>query len=271
MASIQPRRAAEFDIGKKTSSFTSKISSGLAGLGKFVGQGIAGLGTATARAGARTGTVLAGLGTSSGGKTPQQFTKIIPGNPQTQPQQQFGRRTSLGELGGRRSPYLPDSGRGDEDSFSGRGIGGTGFTMDAWRARGDAWREQNRLRLANEENVSAYNKAFAEAKEGNESRYQQLLEIADKTTGQRAKDIGIDYAGRESNAMQQLARLGMANTTVAPTLGQGFAREKSSALDRLSDQMQQTKLGIIERRKDAYPDLTSLTSLGQLGISGLKF
>lgn len=109
--------------------------------------------------------------------------------------------------------------------------------------------------------VGNYNQAYGTAKAANEARYQQMLSIADQTTQQRAADVRSDYGNQSANAMQGLARLGMANTTVAPTLQMGVEREKQSALNRLSDQMQQTKLGIIERRTDAYPDASSLQSI----------
>ena len=76
--------------------------------------------------------------------------------------------------------------------------------------------------------------------------------------------------------MQNLANLGLANTSGASVISGGFGRKKSAALDRLADQMQQTKLGIIERRQDIPPSLASLVGLAQLGpsirgLSGLKF
>jgi hypothetical protein len=112
--------------------------------------------------------------------------------------------------------------------------------------------------------VNQYNQAYGQARTANERRYQQLLGIADQTTGQRAADIRSDYASRESDIMQNLARLGMANTTVAPTMALGVEREQQSALNRLADQMQGTKLGIIERRTDRYPDANVLTSLASM-------
>jgi hypothetical protein len=108
--------------------------------------------------------------------------------------------------------------------------------------------------------VNNYNQAYGEAKSANEARYQQMLNIANQTTNQQAADITSSYGQQSSNAMQQLARLGMGNTTVAPTMQMGFEREKQAALSRNADQMQQTKLGIMERRKDAYPDLSALQS-----------
>ncbi len=66
--------------------------------------------------------------------------------------------------------------------------------------------------------------------------------------------------------MQNLARLGMSNTTVAPTMAMGFEREKQAALNTAADEMQKTKLGIMERRTDAYPNSNLLMSLiGSLG------
>jgi len=109
--------------------------------------------------------------------------------------------------------------------------------------------------------VSNYNQAYGAAKSANEARYQQMLDIANQTTQQRSADIRSSYGQQSSDMMQQLARLGMSNTTVAPTMQMGIQREQQQAQNRLADQMQQTKLGIIEKRKDAYPDAASLQSI----------
>lgn len=106
-----------------------------------------------------------------------------------------------------------------------------------------------------------YDRKYAEAKSANEQRYQQLLRIADQTTGQRAADIRGGGAAEESNVQQRLRQLGMSGTTIAPTLRAGVRRETESSLNRLADTMQQTKLGIIERRQDAYPDRSEITNL----------
>lgn len=109
--------------------------------------------------------------------------------------------------------------------------------------------------------VANYNQAFGSAREANEARYQQLLGITDETTQQRQIDVTGAYQQKESDVMQRLAGLGMSNTTVAPTMQFGIEREKQSALNRTADEMQQTKLGIIERREDEGPDLGSLQSV----------
>jgi hypothetical protein len=109
--------------------------------------------------------------------------------------------------------------------------------------------------------INQYNRGYGAAKSANEQRYQEMLGIADRTTGQRAADVRSGYAGREADIMQQLARTGMANTTVAPTMGLGVEREKQSALNRLADEMQGTRLGIMERREDEYPSSDVIISL----------
>jgi hypothetical protein len=89
------------------------------------------------------------------------------------------------------------------------------------------------------------------AEAASDARYQQMLDIADKTTGQRGADIRSDAAGQSAASMQRLARLGMGNTTVAPTMQMGIEREKQGALNRLADTMQGTKLGILGQQAAA--------------------
>jgi len=118
--------------------------------------------------------------------------------------------------------------------------------------------------------VDSYNTAYTEAKAANENRYNQMLGIADQTTGQRLADVRSDYGQQQSNAMQALARLGMGNTTVGNAMRAGTEREKQSALNRVADEMQGTKLGIMERRTDSYPDQNLIVALAQaLGSSGV--
>ena len=93
--------------------------------------------------------------------------------------------------------------------------------------------------------VNEYNRSYAEAKSGYEARYNQMLGIADATTNQQATDIRSQYAQQTASQMQSLQRTGMGNTTVGNTLALGTQGQQSQALNRLADQMQQTKLGII--------------------------
>jgi hypothetical protein len=112
--------------------------------------------------------------------------------------------------------------------------------------------------------VGSYNRAYRSARSANERRYQQLLDIASQTTAQREADIRADYAGKSADIRQRLARQGMAGTTIAPTMEMGVQREQQSSLNRLADMMQQTKLGIIERREDRYPDAGVVTGLASM-------
>lgn len=119
---------------------------------------------------------------------------------------------------------------------------------------------------------SEYQKAYDEAKAANESRYQEMLGITDKTSDQRAADIRKDAASAKAATQQRLTDLGMANTTIAPTMAAGYDRSMQESLDRSADQLQQTRLGIMERRTDAYPDqgmyANMMSQYGQYGQGG---
>lgn len=117
--------------------------------------------------------------------------------------------------------------------------------------------------------VESYNQAYQSARTANEQRYQQMLGITDQTTQQRAADVRSAYGQQQAGMMQGLARTGMAGTTVAPTMQMGVQREQQSALNRLADQMQGTKLGIMERKTDKYPDMSMIASLASMFGQGL--
>jgi hypothetical protein len=111
--------------------------------------------------------------------------------------------------------------------------------------------------------LNTYNQTYAQNRAENESRYNQMLGIADQTTGQQAADIRSSYGKQAASGMQNLQRLGMQNTTLAPTMKAGIQREESNSLNRLADTMQGTKLGIIASHKtdrELAPDSTLLQS-----------
>jgi hypothetical protein len=122
--------------------------------------------------------------------------------------------------------------------------------------------------------VENYNTAYGQARDANEGRYQQMLDIADKTTGQRMADISSAYNQQGANIAQQQQRLGMGNTTVGDTLQAGNMSQMQASLNRAADEMQQTKLGIIDRKEDNFPDLGGLQSIiagtgGAFGTRGI--
>lgn len=146
------------------------------------------------------------------------------------------------------------------------------FAFEQHKYQGERAREREEWDIsqkAMDEMVREYNRAYGEAATGEESRYQEMRGIAEATTGQRAADIRASYTEQQSAAQQRLTRLGMGGTTIAPTMAMGYQREQESALNRLADQMQQTKLGIIERRDPRYPEQEMLASTAQqIGYGG---
>jgi hypothetical protein len=116
--------------------------------------------------------------------------------------------------------------------------------------------------------IDTYNKSFAEAKAANEAKYQQALGLVDQTTGQQRADVLSQFQGQRANTMQQLARTGLGNTTVGSTLQQGLQREQTGALNRVSDQMLGTKLGVMQGFEYKYPD-TDVVSTGIKALTDL--
>ncbi len=102
--------------------------------------------------------------------------------------------------------------------------------------------------------INQYQQAFQQAKAANEAKYQEALGVVGTNTGQQRADVLSQYQGQRSNAMQQLARVGMANTTIAPTLQAGIQREQQGALNRVSDQAMQARLGVMQGFQYKYPE-----------------
>jgi len=102
--------------------------------------------------------------------------------------------------------------------------------------------------------INQYNQAFQAARAQNEAKYQQQLGAVGQTSGQQRADVISQYQGQRAGAMQNLARLGMSGTTIAPTLQSGIQREQQSALNRISDQELAAKLGIMQGFEYKYPE-----------------
>jgi hypothetical protein len=121
--------------------------------------------------------------------------------------------------------------------------------------------------------INSYNTSFNAAQALNESQYQAEMAAAGTETGQKRADIISAFGAQGSQQMQQLAKLGMGNTTVGQSLGQGNMRQQQAALNTAADTSLQTKLGIMENRNIMYPTtdiISALTGLigQQTGIYG---
>lgn len=163
-----------------------------------------------------------------------------------------------------------DTSHGKVGSGGGGGTGGGGGGGGGGLSSGSSSRSsgsQTSTRQMTPEmraELEDYKRRYGLAEQGVENRYQQMLGIAGKTTGQREADIREAYKGKRANVAQRLARLGMANTTVLPTELRGQEREEQSALNRLADEMQRTQLGIIGGREPGYPKSDILSILAGL-------
>jgi hypothetical protein len=111
--------------------------------------------------------------------------------------------------------------------------------------------------------VDQYNRAFAEAKAANEAKYQQALGATEQVSGQQAADVRSAYGQQRASALQNLARAGMGNTTVGSTISKGLGREEIAALNRVSDQQLQNKLGVMQGFNYQEPNAQIPTALIQ--------
>jgi hypothetical protein len=112
-------------------------------------------------------------------------------------------------------------------------------TMQAQQAAGAAGRS------GLESLVNSYNTAFNAATAINSQHYQEMQNIVNTLGGQQRSDIMSTFAAQGSQQMQNLAKLGMGNTTVGASLQQGTGRQQSAALGTLSDTLAQERLGVI--------------------------
>ena len=125
--------------------------------------------------------------------------------------------------------------------------------------------------------LSQYTRAFEEAKAANEARYQGILQgyrdrydrgigILEGMGDQSRRDIDASYAGQASRMGQDMVGRGLSGTTVAQSMQMGVERERQGAVGRLDESLRQQhlqtdaqlsgdKLGFMERRVDAYPDI----------------
>ena len=122
--------------------------------------------------------------------------------------------------------------------------------------------------------INNYNQAYQEAKTANEARYQQALGILNANTGQRLSDIRSDAGTERSRIFQSLARNGLGASSVGNVEAAGVTRRMNEELNRTSDALATSKVGLIERRQDPYPDQGSLAELvmgigSSMGTRGL--
>jgi len=123
-------------------------------------------------------------------------------------------------------------------------------------------------RSALEDLIKQYGAGYGALQSETEKRYQQMLDVIKGTSSQQETDIRQDYAGQGASMMQGLARTGMANTTIAPTMKLGIEREQQSSLNRLADLMQTSKLGVMGARTSELGRLGEAGLAGKLGVKG---
>ncbi len=83
---------------------------------------------------------------------------------------------------------------------------------------------------------------------GRQGRFQEMMNVLNQRTGQRGEDIRGSARGRSAAISQQLARIGMGNTTVGTSLRGGVERDMQAELRREADTQQGARLGVLGQR-----------------------
>ena len=99
-----------------------------------------------------------------------------------------------------------------------------------------------------------------------DNSFRQMLNLTRANTGQRLADIRSDFGDRGADQQQQLARLGMGNTTVGNALSAGNQREMQSSLNRASDELSGREIGLLGDRQSSLNQLSESDQNRRLGI-----
>lgn len=143
------------------------------------------------------------------------------------------------------------------------------LALDQWEWQKKMYQQKSKLTGGLMGLIDQWNTSYAEAREANEQRYNEMLGITDNLRDVRSDDISSQYAGRESEMRERLQGIGAGNTTIGDTMSMGIERERQDALDRSKLAHAGTRLGIMERRTDKYPDQNLILGLVQaLGQGG---
>lgn len=138
--------------------------------------------------------------------------------------------------------------------------------------------------------INEQKKAYNEAKAANEQRYSDILKgyedrystalnTLEGAGKQESADIKQQYKELAAEGSQGLVNSGLYNTTIAPTMAMGYAKQEAGAQNRLNESLRQQKLNLqtglsqdklsfMERREDTYPDYSSFLNLMQQGGYG---
>lgn len=111
--------------------------------------------------------------------------------------------------------------------------------------------------------IAEYQKAYAEAKAENETRYQESLGLLEGQGETGKSDIRKSYAANQGSIYSNLVSRGLSGTTILPTMQTGNVESMNSDLARLQESINAQKLGVIQGREDTYPDQSALLNLIQ--------
>lgn len=210
------------------------------------------------------------------------------------PAKESGPRSRSFSKGPSQVMFNPQTGRFERQTSSGGSSGGSSSGGGNVPYQGYTGLEQGALNQTPawlQNFLAQADKAQAEAKAKNESRYQEILGGYNQRTADAEATLGklgatermaIEdrYQTGRASADQDLISRGLGNTTVRSSVMRGYDTERDRALTRLSEDranlrlqymptLEGDRLGFMERRNDVGPDLGQMAQLSAaLGQSG---
>ena len=122
---------------------------------------------------------------------------------------------------------------------------------------------------------------YADVLGGYRDRYDTGMKTLENMGQQELSDVRDSWRDRGAQAQSQLAGLGMAGTTIAPTMAAGNQRDANADAGRVNERLRRERLGyggqfskdtldFMERRTDEYPDIGMYANLAmQMGQGGM--
>ncbi len=149
-----------------------------------------------------------------------------------------------------------------------------GWQADLFREMAKSFQgAQNEARGTNEQR-------FGDILGGLRDRYSNAMGYLDNMGAAGLASLRNTFQGQQTAALQNLANVGLTNSTLQSSLRSGFARDQALAEAQYNEQLRRERMGydtglskdvldFMERRQDTYPDMNQLGQLAMgLGRAG---
>ena len=156
---------------------------------------------------------------------------------------------------------------------SGAGGGGYGYASNPGSALGAQY--QQAAEQARQANETRYNQLLS----GQNELYGRVMASVDQGNSQAVADLSRSFDRQRSAGTQDMISRGLTGSTIQQTMNSGIERNRAESLNRQAADFRRERLGYdvgltgerlgtIERRTDSYPEMQQLMALAQLQGQG---